>query len=401
VKVLQINSVCGTGSTGRIATDIHSLLEKNGYESIIAFGRGVPQKCDNTIKIGSNLDNYKHVAITRLFDKHGFGSRKSTQVLIKKIKVLNPDVIHLHNIHGYYINIQVLFDFLKEINKPVVWTLHDCWPFTGHCAHFDYINCSKWKTECNRCPQKKVYPRSLLVDSSRGNFKSKRNIFTKLDKLTIVTPSIWLAELVAESFLKEYSVRVINNGIDLNIFQPVNSDFRKKYNLENKFVILGVANIWSAKKGFNYLVDLSKLLTKDEIIVVVGLSETQVNELQTNNIIGIPRTNNAKELAEIYSASDVFVNPSLEENFPTVNLESISTGTPIVTFDVGGSSEIFNNNIGFYVEKGNVRSMYNKINIIKKEGKSKYIDNCIETSKKYDSLLKYSEYIQLYEELSL
>jgi putative colanic acid biosynthesis glycosyltransferase len=213
MKVLQINSVCGIGSTGRIATDIHDILIEQGHESYIAYGRDLPKNCENAIRIGTKIDNYTHVAKTRLLDKHGFGSIKATKEFINKVIDINPDIIHLHNIHGYYINIEILFDYLKEANKPVVWTFHDCWSFTGHCAYFDYVGCNKWKTGCYSCPEKKAYPSSLIFDNSKNNYINKKEIFTVVKNLTIVTPSQWLANLVQESFLNEYPVKVINNGI--------------------------------------------------------------------------------------------------------------------------------------------------------------------------------------------
>ena len=338
MKVLQINSVCGVGSTGRIATDLYKALEEKGHECVIAYGRGTAPEGIKTIKIGTNFDNYMHVAKTRVFDKHGFGSTKATKEFIKKVEELNPDVIHLHNIHGYYINIEILFDYLKRANKKVIWTLHDCWAFTGHCAYFDYVGCNKWKEGCKECPQKKEYPNSLLMDSSEWSFNKKKDIFTGVADLTIVTPSKWLAGLVKQSYLSEYKVEVINNGIDLDIFKPTKSDFRERYGLENKFIILGVANVWDRRKGLQYLIDLAEKIDDNYKVIIVGVSEKQKKSLP-KNIIGITRTNNIRELVEIYSAADVFVNPTLEDNFPTTNLEAIACGTDIITFDTGGSSE--------------------------------------------------------------
>ena len=223
MKALQINSVCGIGSTGRIATDIHEILIKQGHESYIAFGRGLPKNCDAAIRIGSKYDNYVHAALTRVLDRHGLGSKKATQEFINKVEKIDPDIIHLHNIHGYYINIEILFNYIKDANKPVVWTLHDCWSFTGHCSYFDYVNCDAWVDGCKNCPQKKDYPASFVFDNSQTNYLLKKQIFTGVKNLTIVTPSKWLAGLVKKSFLKDYPVQVINNGIDLDIFQRSNA----------------------------------------------------------------------------------------------------------------------------------------------------------------------------------
>lgn len=338
MKVLQINTACGRGSTGRIVLNIHKTLLRMGHESYVAYGRPPAIGCPEAIRIGCSLDLYSHVFLTRLLDLHGFGSKHATIKFLKKVEQIDPDIIHLHNVHGYYINIEQLFNYLKESNKPVVWTLHDCWPFTGHCTYFNYVGCEKWKAGCFKCPQKKRYPASYFLDNSEKNYEMKKQLFTGLKRMIIVTPSRWLANLVKESFLKEYPVEVIPNGIDTNLFKPTPGDFRRRYNLEGKFVILGVANVWEERKGLKYFFEFSKLLREDEIIVLVGLNKKQI-EILPKNIIGIPKTNSPVELAQIYSSADVFLNPTLEENYPTVNLEAQACGSYVITFDSGGCRE--------------------------------------------------------------
>lgn len=399
MKVLQINSYCGTRSTGRIASDIHKMFRERGHESIVAYGRETAYNCNNTIKIGNNLDFYRHALKTRILDEHGFGSKNATRKFLERVKNYNPDIIHLHNVHGYYINIDLLFNFLKEYNKPIVWTLHDCWAFTGHCAHFDYANCYKWETHCQKCPEKKSYPKSVFLDNSYDNFEKKKELFIGLKNMTLVTPSQWLANLVKRSFLKEYPVKVINNGIDLNAFKPAPSDFRKKYDLENKFIILGVASPWTRRKGFEYFIELSKMRSDKEAIVLVGLSEKQIKDLP-ENITGITRTNSTKELAEIYTASDVFFNPTLEETLGLTNIEAQACGTPVITFNTGGSIETIDNSTGYIVEKGNLQEVKQIIQRMKKEGKEKYSNYCITRANNYfDKNKKFQEYLELYEKL--
>jgi putative colanic acid biosynthesis glycosyltransferase len=399
MKVLQINSVCGVGSTGRIATDIDKILKVEGNESYIAFGRGNPKLSDTTIKVGSQLDNYIHVAKTRFFDKHGFASKKATKDFINRIEELDPDIIHLHNIHGYYINIEVLFEYLKKANKPVVWTLHDCWPFTGHCSYFDYVGCDKWLTECHNCPQTKNYPSSFIVDNSRDNFYKKKEFFTGINNLTIVTPSNWLAGIVKKSFLKDYHVEVINNGIDLEVFRPIDSDFREKLDIKDKFIILGVAGTWEKRKGYEYFYYLSKEISEDEVIVMVGLTEKQIKELP-ENIIGIKKTDSVMELAEIYSAANVFVNPTLEDNFPTTNLEALACGTPVITFDTGGSVESVKDGTGYIVEKGHLQDLLPKIKEIKTNGKLSYTNKIKKhVADSYNKDDRFKDYINLYKKI--
>lgn len=399
MKVLQINTVCGTGSTGRIATDIHRILIDEGHESYIAYGRDLPKNCNNAIRIGSKMDNYTHALKTRIFDKHGFGSVKATHRFIEKVKEIDPDIIHLHNIHGYYINIEVLFNYLKEANKPVVWTLHDCWSFTGHCAYFDYVGCEKWKTGCFKCPEKKSYPRSIIMDNSKNNYLDKKRIFTGVKNITIVTPSQWLANLVKQSILNEYNVKVINNGIDLNIFKPSINNFKNRYNLSDKFIILGIASVWERRKGLKYFIELSEKLKDDEGIILVGLSDKQLKEIP-NKIVGILCTNNIEELVDIYSSADVFINPTLEDNFPTTNLEALGCGTPVVTFNTGGSAESIDEKTGLVINDKCVDSMYESIQKIKKDKVFNSKECRSRAENFYDKKNKFIEYLELYKNKS-
>ena len=340
MKILQINSVCGIRSTGRICTDLAEVLEQNGHECKIAYGREtIPEIYrTSTVKIGSDIDIKIHALQSHIFDNAGFCSRTATNKFIEWVKNYNPDVIHLHNIHGYYINIEILFNYLAEANKPVIWTLHDCWAFTGHCAYYSYIKCDKWKKGCMNCPQKKRYPSSLVFDFSKKNWERKKNLFTSVKKMTLVTPSRWLANQVEQSFLSNYPIKVIPNGIDLNVFKPTPSNFRKAHNLEGKKIILGVASAWGPRKGLDDFVKLSKILDDNYKIILVGLTEKQKKELP-KNILGITRTNNVRELIEIYTAAYVLFNPTYEDNYPTVNLEAQACGTPVVTYRTGGSIE--------------------------------------------------------------
>lgn len=399
LKVLQINTFCGIESTGRIAVDIHSVLEKQGHTSHIAYGRDKARNCSNAIKIGGDLNNYVHVALSRALDRHGFGSKYATEKFLETLDRLNPDVIHLHNIHGYYLNIEMLFNYLKKIDKPVIWTLHDCWSFTGHCANFDYIGCDKWETGCNNCPQLLSYPKSLLVDNSKENFIRKKEVFRGVKNLTIVTPSKWLAGLVKRSYLSEYPLRVINNGIDLTVFKPVQATFRQKYGLEGKLMLLGVANVWTEKKGVYDFIKLSAVLPETSAIVLVGLDDSQTKDLPPN-IIPIAKTKDAVELAEIYSTADIFLNPTYEDNFPTTNLEAMACGTPVITYNTGGSIESITPDCGEIVKQGNINGLFKAINKIMENGDKDYTRASIQKARNlYNKDDRFVEYTELYKEV--
>ena len=340
MKVLMINVVCGIRSTGRICTDLATALEKQGHQVKIAYGReNVPEKFRKyAVRIGSDLDVKLHGIKARLFDEAGFGSKKATEKFIEWVKEYDPYVIHLHNIHGYYINIAILFDYLKTCGKKIIWTLHDCWSFTGHCVYFDYVDCDKWKTGCFECPQKKEYPARIGPDMSRTNYMKKKRIFTGIPNMTLVTPSQWLANLLQDSYMKEYDVKVIHNGVDTEVFRPVESRIKERYSCADKKVILGVAAIWDKRKGLSSFIELSKKLDDTYQLILVGLTQEQIKSLPAN-IIGIEHTNSVKELVELYSVAEIFVNPTLEDNYPTTNIEAIACGIPVVTYDTGGSPE--------------------------------------------------------------
>jgi len=390
MKVLMINSVCGIKSTGRIATDLADMLTEKGHTVKIAYGREeVPEKYkEYAIRIGNEWDVRLHALEARLFDNAGFGSKKATLKFLEWVREFAPDIIHLHNLHGYYINVELLFKFLKEYKKPVIWTLHDCWAFTGHCAHFDLCKCYKWKTECHKCPQKKEYPASILLDNSRKNYRNKKKAFQGVDNMVIVTPSDWLSDLVKESFLREYETRVINNGIDLALFKPTEGGFREKYKLENKIIVLGVASAWGVKKGLVDFIELRKQLDRRYEIVLVGVSEEDKNILP-NGVLGITRTNSVKELAEIYTAADIFLNLTYEDNYPTVNLEAQACGTPVITYRTGGSVESVPEEQ--VANQGDLKSVVELI--VKYEGKKTSVQSF------YDKNVAFEEYIELYEEI--
>ena len=392
MKVLQINTVCGRGSTGRIATDLSDLLHADNHTCRIAYGRyNVPDAYkDTSIRISSDWNVRIHGIETRLFDTHGFGCKKATKNFLKWVEEYNPDIIHLHNIHGYYLNIELLFDYLKHAGKPVIWTLHDCWSFTGHCSHYTAVGCSQWKDLCRSCSQLKQYPACYLNGNVKRNFERKKAAFTGVPNMTVVTPSKWLAEQVSESFLGDYPIQTIQNGIDLSVFHPTSGDFREKNDLVGKQILLGVANAWTSRKGLDDFMELASMLTPQQKIVLVGLTSTQVQALP-NNILGIQRTNNIQELAEIYTAADIFLNPTQEDTFPTVNLEALACGTPVITYRTGGSPETLDETCGIVTQSKTPAALFDAIRQIEISK-----DACILRAAQFDKHQRFQEYIALY-----
>lgn len=402
MKLLQINTVINFNATGRIAEELGKVALSKGIESYIAFGRNRRPSHSTLVKIGNDWSFKFHVLLSRLFDRHGSGSKIATKKLIRRIIEIKPDIIHLHNVHGYYLNLKILFDFLAESNLPVVWTLHDCWTMTGHCAYFDYVGCQKWKTTCFDCPQKGQYPKSWIIDRSKQNFLEKKQLFCKLKNLTIVSVSNWHASLVRESFLKDYPLQVIHNGLDLGQFKPTEgaSSMKRKLNIpDEKFILLGVASVWEPRKGFKDFLQLSQLVDKDTILVMVGLDDSQMKQLP-QNMHGIARTENIEQLVDLYTCADMFLNLTYEDNFPTTNLEALACGTPVLTYRTGGSVESVSTGTGFIVEKGDFNGILDAIQEVRKNKKESYIDACRTRAETlYDQQDCYRSYIQLYERM--
>lgn len=391
VKIAQINVTCGKGSTGKIVVEVGELLTKENIENYILYTSG---KSDNPLgkKYAKKWELKLEALFSRVFGNNGFNSFFITRRLISEIETINPDIIHLHNLHSYNCDLKTLFTYFKEKKIKLYWTFHDCWAFTAYCPHFDMIGCDQWKTGCEKCPQRKIY--SWFFDKSKKLYQWKKELFLGLD-LTVITPSEWLAGLVKESFFKDYPVKVIHNGIDLSVFQPTESNFREKYGLQDKFILLGVAFGWGERKGLDVFIELSKRLGQEYQIVLVGTNERVEKDLP-KNIISIRRTQNQKELVEIYTAADLFVNPTREENYPTVNMEALACGTPIVTFKTGGSPEIIDETCGIVVEKNDVDGLVNAIRGLKEKPFAKKA--CLERAKSFDKNERFKEYVELYEQ---
>ncbi len=399
--LLQIDSCLNTGSTGRITETIGRMAQNKGWECHIIHGARYanPPSSMHSIQTVSKVGEYIHYIKGLLFDNHGLSSKKETTIAVEQIKSIKPDVIHLHCIHGYYLNYQLLFEYLNSTNIPIVWTFHDCWAFTGHCAYFDRANCEKWKTRCFDCPLKGDYPKAL-VDHSKTNFLLKRELFTKNKNLHIVTVSKWLEALTKESFFAGNDIRTIYNGVDLKLFKPCDAGLlKKKLGLDNKKVLLAAATVWAERKGFADYLKLSNKLEKDIVIVLLGLDEKKKKCLP-NNIVGLSRTESVEELALYYSLADIVLNLSYEETFGLTTAEGMACGTPSIVYNATASPEVISPDTGIVVSPGNINEVVNAIRIILDKGKMAYSYACRKRAESlYDKNRRFADYIDLYESL--
>ena len=391
--LLQINVTANWGSTGKIAEQIGVCAMAHGWESYIAYGRMMNPSKSQLIKIGTKADVYEHFAEQLLFDDEGLSSRFATKCLVDNIEKINPDIVQLHNIHDHYLNYKILFDYLNKTKTKAVWTFHDCWAFTGHCFHFAPKKCDRWKTQCHDCPLKTEYPKTIL-DRSYKNYNLKRLLFGGCKNLTIVPASYWMADFVKQSFLKDKRIEVVHNGVDLNVYKPLG----EKSSARDKFRIIAVSNIWNSDKGEQDIYKLREMLPVDEYeITMVGLSSEQVNNLPSG-IRGTQRTQNVNELVKLYSESDVLVNPTYADTFPTVNLEALACGTPVITYRTGGSPEAIDERTGVVVEQGNVEALAKVIRKMRNHPLSS--EDCRKRAERYfDKDKCFEKYINLYDSL--
>lgn len=374
-------------STGKIAEDISKVAIRHGWETYTAWGRFAKPSVSTQIRVGSKWDTYIHYAAHRLFDREGLMSKGATRELIKQIEQIKPDVIHLHNIHDHYLNYPLLFEYLGKADIPVVWTQHDCWSFTGGCMYFDLLNCDRWKSGCVNCPEK----RALFANNAVKQFQNKQELLAKINSLTFVPVSEWLAGLMKNSVQGHRNITTIHNGIDLNVFKPRQKTSSAKFN------ILGVAAVWHKRKGFDDFIKLRQLLPEDYNITLVGLSPEQVKKLPVG-IKGITRTSNLDEMVQLYSDTDVFVNPTYSDNFPTTNIEALACGTPVITYNTGGSPEAVDSKTGVVIEQGNINALADTIMNMRDYPLSS--EDCRKRAEeKFDKERCFEEYIDLYNKL--
>ena len=402
MRIVQINMM-HTGSTGKIMFGIADSARRDGnivktFSPIyyIRHGKMIKQEIAEHVYFGFSRENMLHYATARLFGLENYGSVRGTLQLIRKLKAYQPDIVHLHNLHNYTINLPLLFSYLKKEDLRVIWTLHDCWAFTGRCSYFTMCECQKWITGCGHCPQIHSYPR-YLSDQTGRIWKMKQRLFADMQNMVIVTPSQWLSDLAHRSMLNPCSLYTIPNGIDLTIFSPMRSAFREKYHIDRKRLLLGVAFDWDVRKGLDVFVKLADLLDRSYQIILVGTNE-DIDAQLPKSIISIHRTQDQKELAEIYSAADVFVNPTREDNFPTVNMEALACGTPVITFDTGGSPEIIDETCGIVVPCDDIPALEKAIHHVV-EDQPFTAEACRRRAEKFDMQDKFAEYVQLYHDL--
>lgn len=398
LTIVEINSMT-VGSTGRIMRNVADYACKNGHTVYMAYpdnrmNRKFPIE-NNAFVIGNIWERNLHLQLDKYTGYNGCFSKNGTKKFLKWVSEKKPDIMHFHNLHNCYINLPMLFSYVKKNRIRVIWTLHDCWAFTGKCPYFDVVNCDSWKTGCQDCKQVREYPYSIR-DNTKNMYVQKRRWFTGMENAVLVTPSEWLKNLVKQSFLREYPVEVINNGIDLQVFCPTESSFRKKYQLEEKFIVLGVAFAWEYRKGLDIFTALAKILPQNYKIVLVGVPKDLANTLP-DQILTIPSTNNQTELAKIYSAADVFLNPTREDNFPTTHLEALACGTPVITFRTGGSMEMLDDSCGISVEKEDIHGIVDALKHCRETPFSKLC--CVKKAERYNMCDKYKEYVQLYEKV--
>ena len=399
MKVLMLDAVCGVESTGRICTSIAKILEQQGDVCKVAYGRRqVPAQYEKyAVRIGTKADVYLHALYARLFDAVGFGSKRATKKFMRWVEEFDPDIVHLHDLHAYQVNLPILFNYLKKRNKPVVWTFHDCWSITGHCAHFDYNGCEKWKTGCHHCHTSKIYPKSF-IDRSARNYRIKKEMFTGFSNLHIVTPSKWLGKLAEQSFMGNYPVHVCPSGIDLKAFRENSNLSKEALGVQGKFVLLGVASRFGKMKGIDDIIALSQMLPQEEYaIVLVGNvdSKTQLPP----EIIHIQKTHDITELCSYYSLADVFINPTLQETQGLTTLEALACGTPVVVYNSGGAAENVPPQCGAVVPRGDLNGFKRVIEQIK-SGELQYSsEECKATAQKFGYEDLFRPIVELYVQL--
>lgn len=380
--------------------NLHKIIKSMGQQSFIAYGNGAPPKSHEEYRISNTLSQKLSIVSSRLEGRHGFYDKIKTRRLLQWIDCINPDIVHLHNIHGHYINVELLFNYLTAKEIPIIWTLHDCWSFTGHCSYYDISNCSKWQKQCEKCPGLHGYPPSL-IDHSKDNYIRKRNIFTAPKNMVLITCSNWLKQETEKSFFgNKYPIHVINNGIDLNVFYPQLDCSVYPTTLKNKFIILGFANKWLHPQNLGKTAWFLDHLNDDSKLVLLGGETIPKNIVDYKNLLIVPYISSQKQLAQYYSGANVMANVTLEDNLPTVNIEALACGCPVITYNSGGSAEIISEDTGIIIERGNIEKMLEACNFIKNNPGYFSPEKCRQRAEShFDAQKQFSYYIDIYKEI--
>lgn len=395
MKVVQINSVYNKGSIGRTTAEIHEALRKTGNESYV-YTSVSEDEDKNVFRIGNTFDHKLHSLLSKIFGLQGYFSYSATWKLIRHLKEIAPDIVHLRNLHANYINLPMLLKYLAREDIATVLTLHDCWFITGKCCYYTHVNCNKWKTECHNCPALKYDNVSWFLDRSRKVFNDKKKLFNAIPRLAVYGNSQWTTDQAKQSFLKNAKyVGRIYNWIDQQIYHEVNcNDLKHKYSLDDKFVILGVSQGWSNRKGLNIFVELAKRIP-DSVIVLIG--KMNCKETLPSNIISVGQIQNIEELCKFYSLSDVFINPSLQETFGKVSAEALCCGTPIIVNNATANPELVGPKCGYVVKNNDIEEYVFYINEILRLGKKFFSEHCIQfASSNFDKDINILEYLELY-----
>jgi putative colanic acid biosynthesis glycosyltransferase len=395
MKIVIIHSA-NNGFFPRFYKSLYNAIIQSGFNAFLLQPKnGINKRTPlpSQILFGTRLNWFIHYRLYKLTGLQDIWSFFETISMLLKLNKIKPDIIHLHVVNECSINYPLLTFYTRHKKIPVVWTMHDCRAFTGRCAYFDEINCNKWITGCGNCPQNKLYS-PTWIDNSAKQWKIRKKLFNKFYSLYIITPSRWLANYVKKSFLKNNPCDVIYNGIDINLFSQLQPDtWLDTYNLRGKKIILGVAGAWEKRKGFEYFIQLSKELPQDYKIVLVGNIPHKIN-----NIINIPKTSNSNILASLYQHSTIFCNPTLADNFPTTNIEALASGTPVITFNTGGSPEAIDETCGIVVAKGDYDALKNAIIYMANNQNLYTKKNCINRSHLFSNK-QYLQYVELYKKI--
>ncbi len=395
----MINTV-PTGSHGRLMDDLRRASEAAGFETMLAVGRGADGH-DRAVPIGTRRDVRLHGLLTRAFDAHGRGSRRATEAFVDALRLFRPDLLHMHNLHGYYLHIETLFRYIRESRVPTVWTLHDAWALTGHCSHYMRVGCDRWRTCCHGCPQKREYPASLWLDASRRNYQVKRSAYQHQPNLTVVSPAQWLFDALEASILRDARRVLIPNGIDLSLFSPARDEtMRARYGVApGQAMLLAVAAPFDERKGFSDALRIAESVGGRVRLVMVGLTDRQLRGLPAH-VTGIRRTDGPEALVALYGEADCLVNPTYEDTYPTVNMEAIACGTPVAAYRVGGCADQIDGTVGAAVTPGDFRALADAAMTLAR-AKPRVTAACRARAEQYfDRRHAIASYIALYREMT-